>query len=149
MNHFLKSLLNLLQYCFCCLCSGFFTLTEPTIPVLQNEVLTTELPGKSLIVSFEQYYIIQCKECYRTCCTKSNTTLSISLPVCAQSLGCVQLFVIPWTVDFQALFMGFLRQEYWSEWLFPSPGDLSDPGIEPRSPALQTDSLQSEPLGKP
>ena len=47
------------------------------------------------------------------------------------------------------LSMGFSRQEYCSGLPFPSPGDLSDPGIEPRSPALQTDSLSSELAGKP
>ena len=41
--------------------------------------------------------------------------------------------------------MGFSRQEYWRGLLFPSPGDLPDPGIEPRSPALWADSLTSEP----
>ena len=45
--------------------------------------------------------------------------------------------------------MGFSRQEYWSRLPFPSPGDLPNPGIESRSPALQTDTLLSEPLGKP
>ena len=45
--------------------------------------------------------------------------------------------------------MGFSRQEYWSGLPFPSPGELSDPGIEPRFPTLQADSLPSEPLGKP
>ena len=40
--------------------------------------------------------------------------------------------------------MGFSRQEYWSGLPFPSPGDLSDPGIEPRSPALQLDSEPPE-----
>ena len=40
-------------------------------------------------------------------------------------------------------------REYWSGMPFPSPGDLPDPGTEPRSPALQADSLLSEPLGKP
>ena len=45
--------------------------------------------------------------------------------------------------------MEFSRQEYWSGLPFSSPGDLSDPGIEPRSPALQADSLPSEPPGKP
>ena len=45
--------------------------------------------------------------------------------------------------------MGFSRQEYWSGLPFPSPGDLPNPGIEPRSPALQADSLPSEPPGKP
>ena len=41
--------------------------------------------------------------------------------------------------------MGFSRQAYWSRLPFPSPGDLSNPRIEPRSPALQTDSLPPEP----
>ena len=53
-----------------------------------------------------------------------------------------------WTVAYQApLSMGFSRQEYWSGLPFPSPGDLPDPGIEPRSPALQADSLPSDPPG--
>ena len=67
-----------------------------------------------------------------------------------KSLSCVWLFVTPWTVTYQALqSMGFSRQEYWSGLPFPSPGDLPNPGIEPRSPALQTGALPSEPLGKP
>ena len=45
--------------------------------------------------------------------------------------------------------MGFPRQEYWIRLPFPSPGDLIDPGIEPRSPALRADSLPSEPPEKP
>ena len=50
-------------------------------------------------------------------------------------------FATPWTVAHQApLHMGFSRQEYWSGLPFPSPGDLPDPGIEPRSPALQADA---------
>ena len=49
----------------------------------------------------------------------------------------VRLFATERTVAYQALpSMGFSRQEYWSELLFPSPGDLPDPGIEPGSPAL-------------
>ena len=43
--------------------------------------------------------------------------------------------------------MGFSRQEYWSGLPFPSPGDLPDPGIEPRSPTLQADALTSAPPG--
>ena len=55
----------------------------------------------------------------------------------------------PGSVTHQApLSMGFPRQGYWSGLPFPSPGDLSDLGIEPRSPALQADSLPSEPSGK-
>ena len=56
----------------------------------------------------------------------------------------------PWTVAHQApLSMGFSRQEYWSGLLFPSPGDLPNPGIELRSSALQEDSLPTELWGKP
>ena len=54
-----------------------------------------------------------------------------------KSLSLVQLFATPWTVAYQApQSMGFSRQEYWSGLLFPSPGDLPDPRIELRSPAL-------------
>ena len=45
--------------------------------------------------------------------------------------------------------MRFSRPEYWSGQPFPFPGDLLNPGIEPRSPALQADSLPAEPPGKP
>ena len=70
--------------------------------------------------------------------------------VVVKSLSHVRLFATPWTVACQApLSMGFSRQEYWSGLPFPSPGDLRDPGIEPRSPALQADTLTSEPPGKP
>ena len=52
-------------------------------------------------------------------------------------LSRVQLFVTPWTVAYQApLSMGFSRQEYWSGLPLPSPGDLPNPGIEPRSYTL-------------
>ena len=67
-----------------------------------------------------------------------------------KSLSRVQLFTIPWTVVYQAsLSMGFSRQEYWSGLPFPAPGDLPNPGIKPRSPALQADALPSEPPGMP
>ena len=52
----------------------------------------------------------------------------------------------PWTVAYQALqSMGFSRQEYWSGLPFHSPGDLPNPGIEPKSPTLQADALPTEP----
>ena len=55
----------------------------------------------------------------------------------ANSLSRVRLFATPWTVAYQAsLSMGFSRQEYWSGLPFPSPGDLPDPGIEPKSTAF-------------
>ena len=60
-----------------------------------------------------------------------------------KSLSCVRLFAILWTVAHPAPpSMGFSRQE-------SSPGDLPDPGIEPRSLALQADAFTSEPPGKP
>ena len=67
-------------------------------------------------------------------------------------LSCVQLFVTPRKVACQAsLSMEFPRQEHWRRFPFPSPGDLPNPDIGPvpaESPALQTDSLPAEPLGK-
>ena len=67
-----------------------------------------------------------------------------------KSLSRALLCAIPWTVAHQApLSMGFSRQKYWSGLPFPSPGDLPDPGIKPRSPALEADALTSEPPGKP
>ena len=67
-----------------------------------------------------------------------------------KSLSHVRLFETPWTAAHQApLSMGFSRQEYWSGVPFPSPGDLPDPGIEPRSSTLQADALPPEPPGKP
>ena len=56
----------------------------------------------------------------------------------------------PHAIAHQApLSMGFSRQEYWSELPFPSLEDVPNPGIEPRSPALQADSLPFEPQGSP
>ena len=64
-------------------------------------------------------------------------------------LSRVQLFATPWTVAHPApLSMEFSRQECWSELPFPSPGDFPNPGIKPRFPVLQADSLPSEPSGK-
>ena len=74
----------------------------------------------------------------------------MKLKVKVKSLSRVQLFATLWTVALQALpSMGFSRQEDWSGLKFPSPGDLPDPWIDPRSPALQADGLTSEPPGKP
>ena len=67
-----------------------------------------------------------------------------------KSLSRVRLFATPWIVAYQASpSMGFSRQEYCRGLPFPSPGDLPVPGIEPGSPALETDALTSEPPGKP
>ena len=64
-------------------------------------------------------------------------------------LSRVRLFATPWTGAYQApQFMEFSRQEYWSGLPFPSPQGLPDPGIKPMSPALQADTLPSEPPRK-
>ena len=62
-----------------------------------------------------------------------------------KSLSHVRLFVTPWTIQS----MAFSRPEYWSGETFPSPEDLPNLGIEPRSPTLQADSLPAEPQEKP
>ena len=86
-----------------------------------------------------------------------NTCLNISFNLITiycesesvKALSHVPLFVTPWTVARQApLSMGFSRQEYWRGLTFSSPRDITNPGIEPRSFALQPDSLPSEPLGR-
>ena len=72
------------------------------------------------------------------------------MKVKVKSLSCVRLFATPWTISYQApLSMESSRQEFWSGLPFPSLGNLPDPGIEPGSPALQADTLPSEPPGKP
>ena len=75
---------------------------------------------------------------------------NVLLYVKVQSLSRVRLFATPPAVDFQGpLSMEFSRQEYWRGQPFPSPRDLSDPGIKSVSLALQADSLLSESPGKP
>ena len=67
----------------------------------------------------------------------------------AQMLRLLCDLVTPWTAARQApLSMGFFRQEYWSELPRPPPGDLSNPGLKPRFPEMQADSLLSEPRVK-
>ena len=73
-------------------------------------------------------------------------TLNITCTVLSHSVVSDSLDCRPWTVDHQApLSMEFSRQEYWSGLPCPPPEDLPNPGIKPKSPALQTDSLPSEP----
>ena len=71
----------------------------------------------------------------------------VTLCVC---ISCSVVSESLWTVAHQApLSVEFSRQEYWSGLPSPSPRDLPDPGIKPGSPALQAESLPSEPPGKP
>ena len=72
------------------------------------------------------------------------------MKVKVKSLSRVRLFATPWIVAYQAPpSMGFSRQECWSGLPFPSPGDLPDPGIKPRSPALQAEVLHLSHQGSP
>ena len=67
---------------------------------------------------------------------------------CASLLSCVRLSATPWTVARQApLSMGLSRKEHWSGLPCPPPWDRPNPGIQPRSPSLQVDSLPFEPPG--
>ena len=94
----------------------------------------------------------------RHLCTQvQSTQFKVKIPftglqkvkVKVKSLSHVRLFATPWPVAHQApVSMRFSRQEYWSGLPFPSPGDLPNPRIKPRSPALQADALTSEPLQK-
>ena len=105
---------------------------------------------------------------FSTWLSLTNSTISDALiqeprlPYCLIYLQCllhacmlspfsrVRLFATPWTVVCQApLSMGFSRQGYWGRLPHPPTGDLLDPGTEPMSPALQVDSLPTEPRGKP
>ena len=72
--------------------------------------------------------------------------------MCMCMLSHVRLFAPPWTVAQISLSMGFFRGEYWSELPFPPLGDLSDPGIKPKSlvsPALAGGNLTTVPPRKP
>ena len=74
----------------------------------------------------------------------------VTVLCCAYLLSHIWLSATPWTVARQApLSMGFSRPEYWSGMSCPPSGDLPSPGIEPRPPTLQADSLLSEPWVKP
>ena len=67
---------------------------------------------------------------------------------CCLTKSCPTL-MIPWTAVLQVpLSMGFPKQEYWNELLFPSPGNLPNPGIKPMSPALAGRIFTPEPPGK-
>ena len=91
----------------------------------------SSLPGIERQIHSEVEKCFQRTEClyYYYCCLVAK-----SCPILAT----------PWTAACQApLPMGFSRQEYWSGLPFPSPGDLPDPGIEPRYP-LQADPLPTE-----
>ena len=92
----------------------------------------------------------------RTCSVRGKGKIGhVLATVSAPNAMCACVLVIqscpnlctPWTVAHHSLSMEFSRQAYWSGLPFPSPRNLPDPGTEPGSPALQADSLPSEPPG--
>ena len=99
----------------------------------------------------ESHFVLQSlKGAYKAGAASRREPTACVPKVKVKSLSRVWLFATPWTVAYQALpSMGFSRQEYWGGLPFPSPGDLSNSGIEPGSPTLQADVLTSEPLGIP
>ena len=69
--------------------------------------------------------------------------------VCVCVCVCISHLVMSNSLQSYGLSVEFSRQEYWSGLPFPSPGDLPDAGTELKSPALQADTLPTEPPGKP
>ena len=119
---------------------------EPGSPALQADSLPAKAPGKQ-----EKFHSV------KTALGKQPSPfldVFLGLPLAiyttkVKSLSRVRLLATSWTVAHQAPpSMEFSRQEYWSGLPFPSPGDLPDPGIEHRSPALQADALLFEPPEK-
>ena len=99
----------------------------------------------SLFILADEYYTIVASRRIDVSETfQGETWLPIALIVKNESVSCSVV-----SDCLQPLSMEFSRQEYWSGLPFPSPAGLPDPEIEPRSPALQADSLLSEPPGKP
>ena len=110
-------------------------------------------------ITGSEYFIISYKgsitfkNCESLHCPLIIYKIIQQLCACMCMLSCfslVWLFVTLWTVGSRQAprSMGFSKQEYWSGLPFPLPGDLPNPGTEPRSP-LQADSLPAEPQGKP
>ena len=112
--------------------------SKPTESKLRELYLNTHLPS-----TWIHQWLMFFQICF----------ISFSMSACvkceSKSLSHIWLFATPCSIALQApLSMGFSRQEYWSALPFPSSGDLPNPGIKPGSPALQADSLPSEPPGK-
>ena len=110
-----------------------------------SSILTSEIPRGAWRANSSWSH----KESDTTDYAHTHTSKAFTKSTRKCTLSHIRLFVTLWTVARQALLsMGFSRQEYWSGLPFPPPGDLPDPGIEPWSPSLQTDSSLSEPPGK-
>ena len=113
-------------------------------------LLSHALIASVILGLYEIYCYIECWKLLVKNCASVTYFYEYVLNKSNKSRSFVSDSVTPWTVAYQApLSMAFSRQECWSGLPFPSPGDLPNPGIEPRSPTLQADALPSEPPGKP
>ena len=136
--------------------------TACTVVLTKGRVLYTALPGHILPKTYTQFrketwsllqsFRAERMEFHGYKTGRPEHQLRPNREAVSASEGRPVMFdsATPWTIACQSpLFMEFSRQESWSGLQFPSPGDLPKPGIKPRFPTLQADSLPSEPPGKP
>ena len=117
--------------------------TLETLPDCPAPQIPAMAPRK-VTVDVRSHPVLSHTDKTSTLCDRKGAALFV-----CSSLSCVQLFVTPYTVAFQApLSLKCPRQEYWSGLPFPFLGDLPDPGIEPGSPALAGSFFTTKPLGK-
>ena len=145
------------------ICSVFWSLTPGAHCPSSSQYLPYPSPPSTVFIAFSECFLLPVFLFLLTLSVnlqgnKFHFRISLllaspftwGLAMWVKSLSHVWLFATPWTVAHQAPpSMEFSRQEHWSGLPFPPPGDHPDPAIELRSPALQTETLLSEPPGKP
>ena len=105
--------------------------------LLGDTVLIVAIFSNTKYLEYQHHHKWECVSVPTLSELPPHDPLALTVRVKVKLLSHVWLFVTLWTVAYQAPpSMGLSRQEYWSGLLFPSPGDLPDPGIKPRSPAL-------------
>ena len=125
------------------------------IQVVHNALKAKDVVARSILITHQCFsrrkvLVIIPEKAMEILCFSSYINLALEWKSKCYLLSRVWLFVTPWTVASQVpLSTGFSWQEHWSGLPFPSPRDLPNPGMKPGSPALQADSLLSEPPGKP
>ena len=125
------------------------------IQVVHNALKAKDVIARSILITHQCFsrrkvLVIIPEKAMEILCFSSYINLALEWKSKCYLLSRVWLFVTPWTVASQVpLSTGFSWQEHWSGLPFPSPRDLPNPGMKPGSPALQADSLLSEPPGKP
>ena len=143
-----------LQYCVCfCHTLGSLPASAPTPDssvLSRTSSSASGVPGSGWPSSPSSGYSFLCPQALSVVTVQPTALLHLVISHKTREwvsqwklLSRVRLFVTPWTIHF----MAFSRPEYWSGQPFPSPEYLPNPGIEPRSPTLQADSLPAEPQG--